>query len=90
MELNLKKALDDPLTLTELAVITLYAQSVIHPYMYQVHGPGTENVNVLDLGSLHHQVVQHVRKIMNDPGLLISDDEGSYRQAAIDGKPWHQ
>lgn len=90
MELNLKKALDDPPTLTELAVMALYAQSVTHPYMHQVRGPGTENVNVLDLGPLHHQVVQHVRKIASDPGLLISDDEGSYRQAALDGKPWHQ
>ena len=90
MELNLKKALDDPPTLTELAVMALYAQSVTHPYMKQVRGPGTENVNVLDLGPLHHQVVQHVRKIANDPGLLISDDEGSYKCAALDGKPWHQ
>ncbi|KAF7970056.1 hypothetical protein HWV62_25298 [Athelia sp. TMB] len=89
IELNLYKALCDPPTLSELAVLALYAQSVTHPYMQQVRGPGTEKVNALDLGPLHRQVQKHVAKIAADPNLLISD-EADYTLATLDGRMWHE
>jgi hypothetical protein len=36
MEKNLYKALQDPPTLTELAVLALYAEAISHPYMRQI------------------------------------------------------
>ena len=45
MEKNLYNALKDPATLTELAVLALYAQAISHPYMHQIRG---KNQNMLD------------------------------------------
>jgi len=53
MEENLAKALHDNTTLTELAVLTLYSQAITKPYMRMVRAPGTEHLNILDLGPLH-------------------------------------
>jgi len=53
MEKNLYNALQDPPTLTELAVLALYGQAVYHPYVSQIRG---QNMNMLDLGPLHLEV----------------------------------
>ncbi|KAJ7101997.1 hypothetical protein C8R44DRAFT_716352 [Mycena epipterygia] len=53
IEKNLRDALRDPATLTELCAMIIYQQIISHPYLRQVRGPGTENVNLLDLGPLH-------------------------------------
>ncbi|KAF7982655.1 hypothetical protein HWV62_27105 [Athelia sp. TMB] len=90
LENNLYKALLDPPTLSELAVLALYAQSVTHPYMKQVRGPGTENVNILDLGPLHVQVLEHVAKIAENPQILLVAEHSSYIEGALDGREWHQ
>lgn len=39
---------------TELFI--LYAAAITHPYMRTIRAPGTENVNILDLGPLHDEV----------------------------------
>src|SRR3954447_11036484 len=57
MEQNLWNALNCKATLTELAVLALYAQAISHPYMRAVRGPANEQVNMLDLGPLHHKVL---------------------------------
>jgi hypothetical protein len=87
VEKNVYIGLQDPATQTELAVLALYAQAISHPYMRQVRGPGTEQVNMLDLGPLHFRVQDHIEKIIQDPYLLLPP-HGSYESGAMDGKPW--
>lgn len=90
MEANLYKALRDPATLSELAVLALYAQSVTYAYLERVRGPGTENVNILDLGPFHFEVRNHVAKIAADPSILLqaAGEEGGHRVGRLDGKMW--
>ena len=87
MEKNLYAALKCKATLTEMAVLALYAQAVTHPYIRQIRGPECEDINMLDLGPLHLQVQQHIEAIIRKPKLLISKD-ASYVTGAMDGKCW--
>jgi hypothetical protein len=82
MEKNIYQGLQNMPTLTELAVLTLYAQSISHPYMRQVRGPGTEQINMLNLGSLHLQVQQHMEKVIRDPEILLPPN-GSYKVGTL-------
>lgn len=87
IELNLSRALHDIPTLSELAVLALYAQSVTRPYMRFVRGPGTEQTNILDLGPFHRQVQYFVWSIIAEPDLLLGSDV-SHTSATLDGAPW--
>ncbi|KAG1852244.1 hypothetical protein DFJ58DRAFT_841904, partial [Suillus subalutaceus] len=87
IEENLYNALHDGPTLTELAVLTLYAAAITHPYMRSVRGPGTENINILDLGPLHDEVMNHLELIIENPHLLISPN-ASFKLGALDGQEW--
>jgi hypothetical protein len=87
MEKNLKKALEDIPTLTELAVLSLYSQSISCPYMRQIRGSGTEDINMLERGPLHDKVRQHMEKVIADPDILISEN-ATYTTGAMDGEEW--
>ncbi|KAF8149017.1 hypothetical protein BJ912DRAFT_833748, partial [Pholiota molesta] len=87
IELNVYRALQDIPTLTELATMALYAQAVTHPYLRSVRGPGTENVNILDLKDFHVGVKQFVQEIIDEPERLTSPN-ASYETATLDRKPW--
>jgi hypothetical protein len=50
IEQNVYSGLHDKPTLTELSVLALYVQAITHPYMCQVHGHGSANTNLCDLG----------------------------------------
>ena len=89
MEANLFAALHDIPTLTELAVLVLYAQAVSHPYMRKVRGPGTEQINMLNMGPLHDEVKVHVQTIIDNPNILASNNT-SYKNGALHGEKWHQ
>ena len=54
MENNIHKALHCIPTITELAVLPLYRQSVSHPYMKALHKD--PKVNMLDLVPLHKKI----------------------------------
>jgi len=84
MEKNLYNALKDPATLTELAVLALYAQAISHPYMRQIRG---KNQNMLDLAPLHLEVEQHMNNVIENPNILLSVD-ATYTIGAMDGKEW--
>jgi len=86
MEKNLYNALKDPATLTELAVLALYAQAISHPYMRQIRG---KNINMLDLAPLHLEVEQHMINVIENPSILISAD-ATYTTGAMDGKEWEK
>ena len=47
MEQNLWNALHCTATKTELAVLALYAQAITHPYMWQICGPNSKEINML-------------------------------------------
>jgi hypothetical protein len=66
----------------------LYQQIVTHPYLRQVRGPGTENVNVLDLGPLHVAIHEHIEQILANPPIIFGADL-SAEMASLDGCPWH-
>ncbi|KAJ7845342.1 hypothetical protein B0H13DRAFT_2363702 [Mycena leptocephala] len=87
IEKNLRDALKDEATLTELCAMILYQQIISHPYLRQVRGPGTENVNLLDLGPLHVAVRDHIQQILDNPDIIFGGDL-SYETAALDGKEW--
>jgi hypothetical protein len=87
IELNVYLALQDPPTLTELAVLVLYSQAVTHPYLRVVRGPGTENVSVLDLKDFHVEVREFIQSICDNPDLLIGLD-ASPKLGSLDGKDW--
>jgi hypothetical protein len=84
MEQNIKDGLQDPSTLTELAVLAIYAQSVSRPYMAYVR---SYRGNALDLGPFHEQLKVHIRKLIANTDLLLTPD-ASARDAAFLGAPW--
>ncbi|KAG2128198.1 hypothetical protein BD769DRAFT_1356793, partial [Suillus cothurnatus] len=88
MEENLTKALHDNATLIELAVLTLYSQAIMKPYMWMVHAPGTIHLNILDLGLFHISLIMHIKGIIANPLLLLNCDPRAYIQAVFDHLPW--
>lgn len=89
MELNVLKGLLDIGTLTELAIMTIYTMAITVPYMRNVRGPGTEQTNVLNLGPLHVQVCDHIRKIIEDPDIILGS-EASCEEGSLDGREWER
>ena len=55
MESNLWKALHDPPTLSELAILGLYGEAVFYPYVKAIRSKSEsgEMQNMLDLGPLY-------------------------------------
>ena len=88
MESNILKGLADPPTMTEMAVLALYHESVSKPYALQVRGLTNEHKNALDLGPLHSDVEAHCDAIINTPTLLVGDDI-SHTTGAFYGTPWN-
>ena len=71
MEQNLANALADIPTLTELAILALYSIFISEPYITSVRDGGLTEVNVLDLGPLHQNLVKHIEKLLANPDLLL-------------------
>ncbi|KAJ7249966.1 hypothetical protein C8J57DRAFT_1521561 [Mycena rebaudengoi] len=87
IEKNVRDALDDIPTITELCAMVLYQQAVQQPYIRVVRGPGTEATNALDLGPLHLEVRKHIEEILENPERITSTNI-SYLTAALDAQPW--
>ena len=87
MERNIYDALHDIPTVTELCVLALYAQANTHPYMCQIQGPGTENVNMLELGPLHNTLQEHIQNVIDNPDLFLPPT-CNWITGAMDGKEW--
>lgn len=85
MEQNLYKALNDIPTLTELAVLSLYSQTISIPYM--IHVRGDPNMSALDLGPMHDKVKAHCQAIINNPDLILAAD-ASHESATLFGEAW--
>ena len=89
MESNILKGLTDPATMTEMAVLTLYHESVSKPYAMQVRGLANEHKNALDLGPLHSDLEAHCDAIARNPALLIGNNV-SQITGAFYGTRWDQ
>ncbi|KAJ7652643.1 hypothetical protein B0H17DRAFT_869410, partial [Mycena rosella] len=90
LESNVYRALHDPATLTEFCAMIIYALTVSWPYSIRVRGPGTENVNLLDLGPLHHDLKAHIRRIIENPDIIFGNDlTPNPESCTLDGGPWH-
>jgi hypothetical protein len=87
MEKNLYTALKCNATLTELATLALYGQTITHPYMREIRGNQNRHTNMLNLGPLHKKVEEHIQRILDDPDILLSPT-ASYTTGALDGLKW--
>ncbi|KAJ6540776.1 hypothetical protein B0H19DRAFT_959217, partial [Mycena capillaripes] len=91
MESNIHKALRDPYTLTELAVLALYGQGITHPYMRCARKART---NILTLGPLHSKLLAHLRLLISSPDLLCGPKHQENPRllftGALDGQQWER
>jgi hypothetical protein len=91
MESNLWKALHCTSTVTELAVLAIYAEVISYPYMKAIRTSDAQKKNMLDLGPFHSRVYDHMQKIIANPDILIGKDldlSESYKTATLDGEKW--
>lgn len=84
LERNVLAGLMDLPTQTELAVLSLYSQTISIPYICHIRGSTT---NHLDLAPFHDQLKQHCRKVIENPEILIGEGV-SYETATLDSNPW--
>ena len=85
LERNILAGLNDLPTRTELAVLSLYSQSISIPYIRHIRGsPAT---NHLDLAPFHDHLKQHCQAIIKSPNLLIGLDV-KHETATLDEQPW--
>jgi hypothetical protein len=85
------KALHCTSTITEFAVLSIYAEAISYPYMKEIHTSSDKNQNMLDLGPFHRCVYDHIKKIIDNPDILIGKDidpSESYKMATLDGEEW--
>ncbi|KAJ6489579.1 hypothetical protein C8R47DRAFT_978003 [Mycena vitilis] len=85
IEKNLRNALNDIPTLTELVAMTIYKMVITHPYLRQVRGPGTESTNHLDLAPLHKAIRDHIEAVIQNPDLIFGSD-AAYQTATLDAQ----
>ena len=91
MELNLWNALHCTSTITELAVLAIYAEAISYPYVKAIRTSDSKKKNMLDLGPFHSHVYDHMQKIIENPDILIGRDLDlceSYKMATLDGEKW--
>jgi hypothetical protein len=89
MESNLWKALHDPATLSELAILALYGEAVSYPYIKAIRSASEsgEKQNMLDLGPLHQKVSTHIQTIITNPFNLLCENPSS-DIASLEGDEW--
>lgn len=88
LEQNVVKGINCPKTVSQMVALVLFCMAVMHPYALHVRGPGTEKLNILDLGPFHLSVKVHMKKLINDVSILTSPSADSYKSATLDGQPW--
>ncbi|EGO18819.1 hypothetical protein SERLADRAFT_443788 [Serpula lacrymans var. lacrymans S7.9] len=88
IEVSLYKALHCLKTIMEAVTIVIYDSIVLHPYLKMVWGPGTESLNVLDLGLLHEEPKQHLKLIYTNPKLIFGANVPP-ETPCFGGQPWY-
>lgn len=72
MEQNIYNGLHDDPTRTEMIALLLYGEAISYPYSLAVRGPGTEKINVLELGPLHEKLATHIQLLIDTPELILA------------------
>ena len=85
LESNVCTGFRDLATLTRVS-FPRYLRTIDHSYMRVVRGPGTDQVNILDLGPVHQNVGSHTKQIVEGLDFLLESDT-SCLDGAMDGKP---
>ena len=62
MESNLWNALHCTSTITELAVLAIYAEANSYPYVKAIYTSDSEKQNMLDLDPFHSRVYDYMQK----------------------------
>ena len=71
IEQNLANALTDIPTVAELAILALCSIFVSKPYVGSVQDGSLTEVNILDLGPLHRDLIKHIEKLIDNPDLIL-------------------
>jgi hypothetical protein len=88
LEQNVVKGLNCSKTVSQMVALVLFCMAVMHPYALHVRGPGTEQLNILELGPFHQSVKVHMKKLIDNVSILTSPSVDSYKSATLDGQPW--
>ncbi len=91
LERNIYKGSCDPPRLSELTVGALFYLAVSKPYFFAICGPGTEGLNLLEQGLLHHCLLAHICCLICNPLLIFETDDGEmtkdlYYRAVFESK----
>jgi hypothetical protein len=89
LEQNVKAGLDDPPTLTELSVMSLYSQAISIPFTGHIRARSKTNtpLNGLDLGPDYDRIKQHMEAVISNPDLLLGLG-ASHETGVLYGKTW--
>ncbi|KAJ7361700.1 hypothetical protein DFH08DRAFT_800934 [Mycena albidolilacea] len=88
LEQNIVKGIHCPQTISQIVALVLFCMAVMHPYALHVHGPGTENLNMLDLGPYHSSGEGAHEELITNLIPLFSPSTDSYKIAMLDGQLW--
>ncbi|KAJ3831162.1 hypothetical protein F5878DRAFT_667849 [Lentinula raphanica] len=86
IELNLVNGLKCVKTREEMAVLALVHQAITVPYMRVIRT--ADGQNALNLGPFHVEVREHVQKLIDNPGLLMTPGDDAWILGSLDGKEW--
>ena len=87
LERNVEAGLNDPPTLTELSVMSLYSQSISVPFAQRTRTPNDTSLNGLDLGPDYNRLKQRMQAVINNPDLLLGQ-KASHDVGTLYGEKW--
>ena len=84
LEQNVEAGLNDPPTLAELSVMSLYSQAISIPFAQHIRSP---TLNGLDLGPDYDRIKRHMEAVINNPDLLLGRGS-SHDIGTLYGEGW--
>jgi len=84
LEQNVAAGLNDPPTLTELSVMSLYSQAISIPFAERIRTSSNMPLNGLDLGPDYDRIKQHIAAVIIGPNLLLGQ-EASHEAGTLYG-----
>ena len=87
LEQNVQAGLDDPATLSELCVLSLYSQTISIPFVQHIHTPSDASLNGLDLGLDYDRIKHHMEAVIKNPNILLGQGS-SHEIGTLYGEKW--
>lgn len=87
LEQNVVAGLNDPPTLTELSVMSLYSQAISVPFAQRIRTPSNMPLNGLDLGPDYDRIKRHMGAVIDNPDLLLGW-RASHKDGTLYGEEW--